>query len=107
MHVLTISIIILLKFYNQYKLFERRISRFFVKNTISTVLYFIAHLLSLSTTVVEPIELDALLEIIETGLGLRDEAPELGSDALNVHERSLLVFSTVDSFAIPKCKFAV
>ena len=38
----------------------------------------------LPTAAVEPIELlDALLEIIETGLGFRDEAPELGSDELN------------------------
>lgn len=36
--------------------------------------------------VVEPIELVALLEIIETGLGLREEAPELGSETVNCRE---------------------
>lgn len=34
---------------------------------------------------VEPPELDSLLDAIETGLGFRDDAPELGSDAANWH----------------------
>lgn len=34
---------------------------------------------------VEPPELDSVLDAIETGLGLRDDAPELGSDAVNWH----------------------
>lgn len=34
---------------------------------------------------VEPPELDSVLDAIETGLGLRDDAPELASDAVNWH----------------------
>lgn len=34
---------------------------------------------------VEPPELDSLLDAMDTGLGLRDDAPELGSDAVNWH----------------------
>lgn len=34
---------------------------------------------------VDPPELDSLLDASETGLGLRDDAPELASEAVNWH----------------------
>lgn len=45
--------------------------------------YFHSHRIFVSPADVEPPELDSLLEAIETGLGLRDDAPELGSDTMN------------------------
>lgn len=47
--------------------------------------YFYSHRIFVSPADVEPPELDSLLEAIETGLGLRDDAPELGSDTMNWH----------------------
>lgn len=43
------------------------------------------HLILDSAADVEPPELDSVLDAIETGLGLRDDAPELASDTVNWH----------------------